>query len=93
MDTATAPVITETPVVAKARLVRNTPIKVPSLEKRFSFKQIQQKNRGIEYITIYMRVQRAIKQGLLIKDGTSRGKNKSRRGRSAVMFKANAESI
>jgi hypothetical protein len=84
--------VTATPAVAKARLVRNTPVKV-LMNRRFSYKQLQQLNKGVEYITLYMRVRRALKNGTLVVDGTTRGHKGKRKGRSAVMYKSTVETI
>jgi hypothetical protein len=69
----------------QSRLEYAKPLTVPNTAK-FTLKQLRAANRGVKYITMYVRIQKAIKGGLLHVVGETRGKDTGRRGRSAKQF-------
>jgi hypothetical protein len=73
-----------TPVVSE-RLEYGKPLTIPNTPK-FTLKQLRSANRGVKYITLYVRVQKLLARGELAVVGETRGKVTHRRGRSAKQF-------
>jgi hypothetical protein len=70
---------------SQSRLEYGKPLTLPT-RSAFTMKQIGAANRGVKYITLYVRVQKLIAAGGLQVVGETRGRIKKRRGASAKQF-------